>query len=170
MKKQVTYPKFIPRIFSTAIDLCIMSIVLSPVMQFFALVTFAIVFRDFLQAKNISMYDVQAILELNKNPELANYFTSARIIEYSVSLFIINILFMAAYFLFFWHKFGATPGKFIMRMRIVNQKDFSKPKLSQLFKRLISFVTSIIGMWSVIFNKQGLSFHDKFSKTVVIKA
>ena len=33
MKKQIAYPKFIPRLFSMTIDLVILSIVLTPVMN-----------------------------------------------------------------------------------------------------------------------------------------
>jgi uncharacterized RDD family membrane protein YckC len=77
---------------------------------------------------------------------------------------------MGVYFVFFWRKFGATPGKIIMRMRVVNAEDYSTPTTFQLIKRFLGYITALIGIWAILFSKKGLALHDKIAGTVVIKS
>jgi hypothetical protein len=77
---------------------------------------------------------------------------------------------MGGYFVFFWRKFGATPGKMVMRMKIVDADDYSRPSVYRLCKRFCGYVTIIIGIFSIIISKNGRATHDKIANTVVIKS
>ncbi|CAN0577573.1 unnamed protein product, partial [Ectocarpus sp. 12 AP-2014] len=125
MKKQITYPKFIPRIFAMVIDLTILSIVLAPLMNVISQNVMVFYFQDFFQANGIDTSSLESLSLATTTPEFAQYLTASKFLAYSGTLFIINTIFMGVYFVFFWRKFGATPGKIIMRMRFVNAEDYS---------------------------------------------
>lgn len=111
MKKQITYPRFIPRIFAMVIDLTILSIVLTPLMNIISQNILIFYFRDFFQANGIDTSSLEALSLATRTPEFIQYLTASKFFAYSGTLFIINTTFMGAYFVFFWRKFGATPGK-----------------------------------------------------------
>jgi len=77
------------------------------------------------------------------------------------------------YFVFFFHFGGCTLGKRIFRLRVVDLE--GKPRLGwyQSFERAHGYVCSglfaSLGFWQVLWNKQGLSMHDKIADTTVIK-
>jgi uncharacterized RDD family membrane protein YckC len=83
--------------------------------------------------------------------------------------YFINLL----YFVFFFHFGGRTLGKRIFRLRVVDLE--GKPRLGwyQSFERAHGYVCSglfaSLGFWQVLWNKQGLSMHDKIADTTVIK-
>jgi uncharacterized RDD family membrane protein YckC len=77
---------------------------------------------------------------------------------------------MGVYFVGFWRKFGATPGKMLLRMKIVDAQDYDvRPSTSRLIKRFLGYITAIIGLWSILISKQGQAMHDRIAGTVVIK-
>ena len=162
MKKQVIYPKFIPRIFSMLIDLVILSIILTPVMNIISPNVLIFHFQDFFYANGINTTDMQAIVLSMKTPEFAQYLTVSKFISYTGSVFIINTALMGMYFVFFWYKFLATPGKIILRMQIVNIDNHSRPSKTQLVKRFLGYITALIGIWSVLFSKKRLLFKSLF--------
>jgi len=170
MKKQITYPKFIPRIFSMVIDLTILSIFLSPVMNIISRNFMIFYFQDFFQANGIDTSSLKSLSQATTSPEFAQYLTASKLFVYSGILFVVNTILMGVYFVFFWRKFGATPGKIIMRMRIVNAEDYSAPTTFQLIKRFFGYITALISIWTILFSKRGLALHDKIAGTVVIKS
>lgn len=170
MKKQIIYPKFIPRIFAMIIDLVILSVTLAPLMNIISQYVFVLHFQDFFHANGINTSDVEAMAAASKTPEFAEQITASKLITYIGSLFIVNTTFMGVYFVFFWRKFCATPGKIIMRMKIVNADDYKTPTTFQLIKRFFGYITALIGMWTILFSKKGLALHDKMAGTVVIKS
>jgi len=170
MKKQIIYPKFIPRIFAMIIDLIILSVTLAPLMNIISQNIFILHFQDFFHANGIDTSDIEAMSVATKTPEFAQQITGSKIVTYVSSLFIINTTFMGAYFVFFWRKFCATPGKIIMRMKVVNADDYSTPSTFQLIKRFLGYITALIGLWSILFSKKRLALHDKIAGTIVIKS
>ncbi len=84
--------------------------------------------------------------------------------EYFISL---------VYFVLFFRTDGRTPGKRIFRLRVVDLE--GKPRLGwyQSFERAHGYVCSglfaSLGFWQVLWNKQGLTMHDKIAATTVIK-
>lgn len=170
MKKQIAYPKFIARLFSMAIDLVILSIVLTPVMNVISRYVFIYTFHQFFLDFSVDIHNTGAIAAAVKLPEFTAYISAARFLSYMSVLFVINTLFMGGYFVFFWHKFSATPGKMIMRMKIVDADDYSKPSLYRLCKRFCGYITIFIGIFRMAISKTGQASHDKIANTVVIKS
>jgi uncharacterized RDD family membrane protein YckC len=77
------------------------------------------------------------------------------------------------YFVLFFRSGGRTPGKRIFRLRVVDLE--GRPRLGwyQCFERAHGYVCSglfaSLGFWQVLWNKQGLTMHDKIADTTVIK-
>ena len=171
MKKQILYPKFIPRLFAITIDLAILSIVLTPIMNIVARYIFITTFKTFFLEYNIDMSDSAALAKATSMPEFASYITATKFFGYTSALFIINTIFMGGYFVFFWSKFGATPGKMLMRMKIVDANDSkSLPSTYRCIKRFCGYITAFMSLLYVHFNKRGMALHDKMANTVVIKS
>ena len=170
MKKQIIYSKFIPRVFSMTIDLIILSIVLTPLMNIISHYVFLSLFNDFFVAYQVDFSNKDAFATAVVMPEFASYLTAGRFFSYSCILFVINTLFMGAYFITFWRKFGATPGKMFLRMKIVDADTLERPSLRNLIKRFLGYITAIIGIWSIVFSKRSMAIHDKIANTIVIKS
>ncbi|MDA9163647.1 RDD family protein [Rickettsiaceae bacterium] len=171
MQKQVIYPNFIPRLFSVTIDLSILAITLSPIINIISKYIFIWVFQDFFQAHNVDMSNNDALAASMAMQAFVDYLTLESTLKYSAILITIHTCFMGGYFVFFWRKFGATPGKMIMRMKIVDADD-QKSKLStyRCIRRFFGYITALLSLLSVHFNKRGMTIHDKMANSVVIKA
>jgi hypothetical protein len=76
MKKQITYPKFIPRIFAMVIDLTILSIVLAPLMNVISQNVMVFYFQDFFQANGIDTSSLESLSLATTMPEFAQYLTA----------------------------------------------------------------------------------------------
>ncbi len=87
--------------------------------------------------------------------------------------YLLNMLLLGWYFCFFWKKFGATPGKMLLGIKIVNQEKFNKKiELNQCIKRFLGYFIAIFSIfWKIFYFKSSRYqfFHDKISQTMVIK-
>ncbi len=75
----------------------------------------------------------------------------------------------------FWVKYdGATPGKKIMKIKIVNAENFETIDFVTGIKRYAGYILSsiilLIGFLMVVFTKRKQGLHDIVSKTVVVNA
>lgn len=76
------------------------------------------------------------------------------------------------YFIFFFHRSGRTPGKKLFRLKVIDLKD--RPRLGwyQSFERAHGYTASLLigtlGFLQVLWDKQGLTMHDKIAGTTVI--
>jgi uncharacterized RDD family membrane protein YckC len=103
-------------------------------------------------------------------------FWSVGIVFIIAFVFIDNSLFtqllMAALVVVLWVKFGATPGKQLLDMQIVDAETLGKPTTKQFIIRYLGYIVSTIvvflGFLWVIWDKRKQSWHDKMAKTVVI--
>lgn len=169
MKKQIIYTNFVPRIFSVIIDLSIMSIIFSPIMSYISKHTFSFVFYNKFIEQGVDINNTDTTSLQDVMSAFAKLVTLYDFMIYTIIIFILNFMLIGIYFVFFWNKYGATPGKFIMRMKIVDADTYSKPSAIQLIKRFTSYLFSSFVIWSMIFNKRRLTVHDKIANTVVIK-
>lgn len=168
-QKQITYSKFIPRLFATSIDLLILTIVLTPLMAIITKYIFIYSFGDFFINSGIDINDSESMNLAISSPEFAQYLTLGAFLKYTAKLMLVNSFFMSFYFIGFWHYFGATPGKMIMHMKIVDSSDYSRPSLWRLIKRFFYYVTAFVGIWSIVVTKRSQALHDKMAGTVVVK-
>jgi len=131
MNKQITYPKLIPRLFATIMDLFLLAI-----------------------TANL----INALMLKCGIGELAPLANTA----FGFSL-------MSVYFLGFWLYKGTTPGKILMRTKIVDAKTLQAPGKLQLIIRFLIMPFFFIGIWFIPLTKQSQALHDKIAGTAVIK-
>lgn len=77
------------------------------------------------------------------------------------------------YFVLFFRFGGRTPGKRIFRLKTVDLEGKSRLEWYQSFERAHGYVCSglfaSLGFWQVLWNKKGLTMHDKIAGTTVVK-
>lgn len=75
--------------------------------------------------------------------------------------------------LLFWKYRAATPGKILLKLRIVNADDGSDPSTGKFviryFGYMLSTITLLLGFIWIAFDKRKQSFHDKIANTVVVR-
>ena len=72
--------------------------------------------------------------------------------------------------IFFWFFFSATPGKMIIRSKIVNAKTGKKPSLLQFTLRYLAyFVSYFVFFIGFFFDKKKQGWHDLLAGTVVVR-
>lgn len=90
----------------------------------------------------------------------------------TIPVYILTVILASGYFTYFHSSFGQTPGKKLLRLKIVDYKG-RVPAYSTSFLRFVAslFCLLLVGMgyfWiGLDLNKQG--WHDKISQTVVIR-
>jgi len=87
--------------------------------------------------------------------------------------FVLNYIAPGIIVILFWLYKSATPGKIILKMKIVDAKTLQQPKIGQLLVRYLGYYLSIIplflGFFWVGIDKRKQGFHDKLACTLVIK-
>lgn len=99
-----------------------------------------------------------------KNPDRAEDRAYKIIKEYIITML---------YFILFFRFRGETPGKRILRLKVIDLE--GKPRLGwyQCFERAHGYVCSglfaSLGFWQVLWDRHGLTMHDKIADTTVIR-
>lgn len=155
MKKQIIYPKPNMRILSTMLDFVLIMAIMTPAGRF---VTYCL--QQFYDI-NLSQYTPEQLVHAENIHKIQFFFFSN---------LLISICMLWVYFVFFWYKFGATPGKYILRMKIVDATDMkSRPSLGQCIKRIM--IISVGGFLSIIlanFSYKKQTIYDKASNVIVV--
>ncbi len=85
---------------------------------------------------------------------------------------LIQQLVVLAITVFFWVRFAGTPGKRILKMRIVDATTGNKLTLLQSITRYFGYFISALpmgfGFWWILIDKRNQGWHDKFANSVVI--
>lgn len=154
-KKQIVYSGLVIRLFSTIIDLLILSIISRPLASGLSS------FNNYFFADYKFNYDASDsyFMVLFNNPEFFSFLLFSLILQ---------IIFMAVFFIGFWHYKSATPGKMLLGMKITTT-DFNKPSLFQFIKRFLGLAFALVGIWFISFSKNKQALHDKLADTIVIK-
>ncbi len=80
---------------------------------------------------------------------------------------------MGVFVIWMWNVSSSTPGKWLLKMRIVDDETFCKPSPSQSLKRYAGYMLSMIpftlGFAWVMFDKKKRGWHDMVANTVVVK-
>jgi uncharacterized RDD family membrane protein YckC len=87
---------------------------------------------------------------------------------------IVSFVLSLAYYIYFIGNKGQTPGKMILRIKVVRLDGVSKVGYGKAFIREVlgKFVSSIafmFGYFWMIWDKKKQTWHDKMAKTVVVK-
>ena len=79
----------------------------------------------------------------------------------------------AAFYIFCWAKFAGTPGKRLLRLKVLNEKDGERITVGQGVIRYIGYIPAclclFIGVIWVAFDDKKQGWHDKLAKTVVVR-
>ena len=101
-----------------------------------------------------------------------DYFESGRLIEGTWD-FIISFVLPAVAIIAFWTYRSATPGKMVVRAKIVDAKTGEKLSTRQCVVRYFSYFVSILplglGFIWIAFDKRKQGWHDRLAGTVVVR-
>ena len=88
--------------------------------------------------------------------------------------FILNYVLPTVAVILFWIYRSATPGKMILKLRIVDARTGGKPSKGQMIGRYFGYYVSILplmlGIIWVGIDKRKQGWHDKLAGTVVMRA
>ena len=119
----------------------------------------------------ISVYGLNSV-RVQSSSEHINYWYSSYSFSGSGGNFFLNYLFPASIVLAFWFFKSATPGKILLKLKIVDATSGEKPKPVQFFLRYIGYFLSsifLLGFIWIAFDKRKQGWHDKIANTIVIK-
>lgn len=101
-----------------------------------------------------------------------DYFTSERLILGSWDL-LLSWLLPAVAVVAFWVYRSATPGKMLVRIRVVDARTGDKPGVGQSVLRYLGYFVStiplLLGILWVAFDQRKQGWHDKLAGTLVIR-
>jgi uncharacterized RDD family membrane protein YckC len=84
----------------------------------------------------------------------------------------IYFILLGVFFIFCWKKYGATPGKIILKIKVLDEETGQKASIKQLiiryFSLYIAFAPIGIGYFIINFNKRRKGLHDYIAKTIVV--
>ncbi len=93
--------------------------------------------------------------------------------SYTITQFTFEWLIPLVVVMAFWITKSATPGKMILKMKIVDAETYEKVSGIRLFIRYLAYFASIIplflGFLWIAWDKKKQGWHDKIAKTVIIK-
>ncbi|WP_170762255.1 RDD family protein [Ruegeria lacuscaerulensis] len=86
--------------------------------------------------------------------------------------FLINWVAPAFAVVVFWVTLSATPGKIVLKLKVVDAETGEKPSLGQAIGRYLAYFLSFIplcaGYFWVLLDPRNQGWHDKLAKTVVV--
>jgi hypothetical protein len=168
-QKQITYPNFIPRIFSTTLDMALLSVISVPIMNFVREQFMIRTFKSYMINHGVNTQDAAAVASVINSPDFQQTLTAGDLLAYLSVVISAQVLLMGCYFIYFWRAKGWTPGKYLAGMRIVDDITLEKPTLWQAIKRFVGCSLFLVGVWFVFFTNHKRALHDKIAGTVVIK-
>ena len=79
----------------------------------------------------------------------------------------------AIFYIFCWIKFAGTPGKRLLRLKVLDEQTGNNVTVGQGIIRYIGYIPAtlvlFIGLIWVAFDPKKQGWHDKMAKTVVVK-
>lgn len=175
-KKQILYPGVAVRLFSSMIDISIISYVMIPIFMTVWFYSFKIIFSgdnfNIVNETDINTIgDFLAFLRVESIPILMgnDEIMRNKIILLQSIYVSLYATCLALYFLCSWYYFSTTLGKYLFRLMIVNSDTLEKPTLKMLVLRFFAGILYPISVFSMIITKKHIALHDKISHTIVVK-
>lgn len=107
-------------------------------------------------------------IPLSNEEEIAK----SRYIKFIVLNQISQIIITFIYTSYMWVKFGGTPGRLLLGLRIVDSETLTQITIKQATKRFFALMLSMLplflGFIWAHFNKRCQTWHDKIANTVVV--
>jgi uncharacterized RDD family membrane protein YckC len=87
---------------------------------------------------------------------------------------VFSLVFPIPFYVLFWMKKGATPGKLVLKQKVVDAKTGELPSMKQSIIRYFGYTISLmplfLGFIWIAFDKKKQGWHDKLAGTVVIRS
>lgn len=180
LKKQIAYVGFYPRLMATMIDVAVVMVIFYPLFIGIAWLTFGNTnpMQEIMPIATSDLQNVHSLTDIidaiRHNEALQKYMVENQIIQKVILQYILQLTLFITFIWGFWVCKGATPGKMLLSMRIVDAETFEKPSKKQYALRLFGYFISagfvLLGFLWIAANKRKQGWHDKLSGTVVIKA
>ena len=171
-RQDIEYATPFKRILGISVDLVIMAFISLPISWFFTNMKFGQ--KESLVEAVERFYKIA--LDAGTQASVGSFFSflssEGLLVRYVLVNQIGPLIFIALYVLFFFKKFGNTPGKMITRCKVIDEKSLEDITTKQVVLRLVGyflvFGTLGIGFLIAYFNKQKKMIQDFLAGTVVI--
>ncbi len=104
--------------------------------------------------------------------EVTRIYAESGFFKHWMTEFMIQLVIYLTYSLAFWVIWSATPGKRLLRMRVVDAESGDFLTFNQAFKRTLGYVLSgglaMLGFFWIALDKNRQGWHDRIAHTVVI--
>lgn len=154
---------FSDRLFASALDTVLILMLFSP----------ALLSLSKLLHGGRTLYDVLQQTPQYQMGDYAGALASSTYIWHFLLENLVNFGIMGLLVVYLWMYSSMTPGKWLLRMRIVDQKTYKKPTNKQFIVRYLSYFVSTVplglGFFAVAWDKKKQGWHDKIAGTLVIK-
>ena len=164
---QYEYASLNRKIIAFGIDIIIITLVLSPILNLLMMIFFG--------SNNNNITEIGNFLGHNKTFEistLTDYILSVISSARWLIVQFIMLLLVTAYFVYFWVKMGASIGKLVMRCKIVDAITYQPITMKQAIIRMLGHIFNIstlgIGLFMADFTKRKQGLHDKIANTIVV--
>lgn len=131
-----------------------------------------------IQKRSVAFMIDELLLSFLLIVALWDTFTNAKTMEeiiYVTNSFVLEYMFLKiVYQAFFVMQYGATPGKLLMKIRVIEVRTLTNPNvlssLNRAIFRVVSEMFFYLGFLWGIMQKSRQTWHDKTAKTLVINA
>jgi hypothetical protein len=169
MSKQISYPDFITRVFCTSLDLLIIAFLVTATDPIIRKHSCLFSLKEIIASNNLDSSNLPALEEFFSTYKFSSQNDAMALLLCKIITPISEIIMLIVYTLFFWFKWGQTPAKIIMRLKIVDKTTLQKPSKYQLIKRLAFTILYPLSILFSIVSRNKQSLHDLLSDTTVIK-
>ncbi len=159
----IPYATFNDRVFASVIDIVISFILLSPILLGVSHVLGATRTGNPMDAVPPGASFSQAVAHI-----LAAAPVGLLLLDYIIHFIVFGVV-----ILWCWKQGGATPGKWLLRMRIVDAETLCTLSPKQSIKRYCGYVASLIplsaGFFWIMLDRKSRAWHDHLAGTAVVK-
>jgi uncharacterized RDD family membrane protein YckC len=154
------YASFNQRVIAAGIDMLWAMFLLGPII---------LQFRPLIYGAD---YQIPALSHLESGGELAATLAETGHLEKLFAENLLAYLFIAPILALMWSYSSTTPGKWLLRLRIVDAHSFGKMTGRQIILRLAGYFIAMLplgaGFWWVAIDKKKRGWHDYFAGTAVV--
>jgi uncharacterized RDD family membrane protein YckC len=153
------YASFHARMLASVIDTLLSAVFLAPVFQ--------------VSQQLLGLHIYKPMREPSFNPADVVYTDVIALLLQNMPVFLFEFGMMLVVILLFWYCRSATPGKMLLKMKIVDAGTLEKASFKQHIIRFLGYTLSTIPfglgfIWIYIDKKTHQGWHDKLAETVVI--
>ncbi|MDX2050255.1 MAG: RDD family protein [Rickettsiaceae bacterium] len=169
MHKQILYPSVPLRVMAMLIDTMILSFFFHYFIQSAGLILFRLIFSDVLVHNNIELARADEISTIINSDVFKNAATLNSYLQMTFLMLSIEFLLLMIYSVFFLARFGATPGKFLLKMKVVSDINYSKLTIDQAILRSFGYLFFMFSIFTIYSTRERRTIQDYLGRTVVIK-